>query len=69
MMYALRVKFERDPLQGLLLATGEMPLHEHTKRDLFWGDGMDAKTGQDMLGQMLCMIRTIYRQIQTTRKF
>ena len=39
MRTALRAKFAIPQLGDILKATGDRPLHEHTSRDLFWGDG------------------------------
>ena len=67
MMTALAAKFRNPLLRALLLATGDRPIHEHTKRDLHWGDGMEDKNGADVLGQMLTMQRSMARVISLIR--
>ena len=59
MYTALCAKFSQPALLQQLQATGTRPICEHTKRDLFWGDGMDDVNGVNTLGQMLCHIRTM----------
>ena len=54
---ALRVKFHAGQPRSQLADTGDRPIHEHTRRDLYWGDGMEDVNGQDMLGQRLQAIR------------
>ena len=60
---ALRVKFHTGGPRAQLMATGDRSIHEHTKRDLYWGDGMEDANGQDMLGNRLQSIRLANRTI------
>jgi ribA/ribD-fused uncharacterized protein len=57
---ALRAKFEQyEYLKNLLKSTNATVLHEHTKNDIYWGDGGDG-TGKDKLGQLLMKLRSEY---------
>ncbi|KAJ3166288.1 hypothetical protein HDU88_003512 [Geranomyces variabilis] len=57
----LMCKFSQDAhCKQLLLATGDRPLVEHTKRDAYWGDGGDG-SGRNMLGVMLMETRSRLR--------
>ncbi|KAF0522598.1 swarming motility protein ybia [Gigaspora margarita] len=47
-------------LKYLLLSTGNIPLFEHTKNDLYWGDGGDFGRGQNKLGIILQKVREFY---------
>jgi ribA/ribD-fused uncharacterized protein len=58
MMVALRAKFTQHKALGkLLLSTGTAYLSEHTKNDLYWGDGLDD-SGKNRLGHLLMELRT-----------
>ncbi len=58
MLKALRAKFSQNlSLNELLLSTGERSLHEHTKNDLYWGDGGAKKNGKDRLGILMMQVR------------
>lgn len=58
MMYeAVKAKFTQyADLRGLLLATGDANILEHTDRDDYWGDGGDG-SGKNMLGRILMRVR------------
>ncbi len=57
MRAAIRAKFEQNPeLAGLLLATGDALLVEHTPTDRYWGDGGDG-SGLNRLGELLMELR------------
>jgi predicted NAD-dependent protein-ADP-ribosyltransferase YbiA (DUF1768 family) len=48
----------------MLLDTGDSHLVEHTKRDMYWGDGGDGgndKIGRNMLGKLLVRVRNQIR--------
>ena len=58
MEVAIRAKFEQyDYLKRLLKSTNEAVLHEHTKNDIYWGDGGDG-SGKDKLGELLMKLRS-----------
>ncbi|KAJ3181233.1 hypothetical protein HDU87_001362 [Geranomyces variabilis] len=62
MRQLLMCKFSQDArCKQLLLATGDRPLVEHTKRDAYWGDGGDG-SGRNMLGVMLMETRARLRK-------
>ena len=63
MMRALRAKFDHPVLKLQLLSTGNRTICEHTKRDLYWGDGMEHKNGENNLGRLLMMLRSMYRHL------
>ncbi len=57
MFKGLRAKFSQHPdLTELLISTNDRVLVEHTKNDLFWGDGGDG-SGNNQLGQLLMLLR------------
>jgi ribA/ribD-fused uncharacterized protein len=61
MKKALVAKFtQHPPLGRKLLATGDIPLIEHTKNDKYWADGGDG-SGQNWLGRLLVEVRTELR--------
>ncbi|CAG8586645.1 8931_t:CDS:2 [Cetraspora pellucida] len=61
MRTALMAKFgQHERLKYMLLSTGNIPLFEHTKNDLYWGDGGDFGGGQNKLGMILQEVREIY---------
>ncbi len=61
MRQALAAKFSQHPKLGtLLLSTGDAELVEHTKNDVYWGDGGDG-TGKNRLGQLLMELRSQLR--------
>ena len=54
---ALLAKFtQHADLRGILLATGEATIVEHTKNDAYWGDGGDGG-GKNQLGRILMRVR------------
>lgn len=63
---ALCVKFHAGQPRSQLADTGDRPIHEHTRRDLYWGDGMEDVNGQDMLGQRLQAIRRANAAVMET---
>ncbi|CAG8737568.1 33739_t:CDS:2, partial [Racocetra persica] len=61
MRTAVMAKFgQHERLKYMLLSTGNIPLREHTKNDLYWGDGGDFGGGQNKLGLILQEVREIY---------
>jgi ribA/ribD-fused uncharacterized protein len=65
MLEGLRLKFKNDCLAKQLLDTGDLPLHECSPTDTFWGvvvsdDGYFF--GQDMLGKLLMKVRDELRE-------
>ena len=57
MREAVEAKFrQHDELRGLLLATGDAVLVEHTETDAYWGDGGDG-SGRNELGRILMAVR------------
>ncbi len=57
MMDALRAKFTQHAKLGRrLLATGTAELVEHTRNDVYWGDGGDG-SGRNRLGVLLMQLR------------
>jgi len=57
MLQALNAKFNQHPqLKTMLLNTKHRHIAEHTKNDLYWGDGHN-KNGKNRLGQLLMQIR------------
>lgn len=62
MLDGLRAKFRQHPdLERRLLRSGDRQLVEHTRSDVYWGDGGDG-TGQNRLGHLLMQVRTELRQ-------
>ncbi|RUS24218.1 hypothetical protein BC938DRAFT_473924 [Jimgerdemannia flammicorona] len=50
-------KFDKNPqLRNKLLSTGKARLFEHTRNDLYWGDGLDG-SGKNRLGLLLERVR------------
>lgn len=67
MRWCLRVKLvqHREKFGGLLLATGDMPVVEESKRDGFWGakaEGEDGLVGTNALGRLLMELRKQIRE-------
>lgn len=59
---AVRAKFtQHDDLRGVLLATGDAKIVEHTENDSYWGDGGDG-SGKNTLGQILMRVRQELRE-------
>nr|QYA18557.1 NADAR protein [Clandestinovirus] len=57
MRVAVLAKFQQyTKLKDILLATGDVQIVEHTKKDKYWGDGGDG-TGLNRLGQILMQVR------------
>ena len=52
MYKGLQAKFKNPELREKLLLTGDLPIHEDSPDDYFWG-----KKGQDWLGKLLCKVR------------
>ena len=64
MLRACMAKFEQHLwLQVLLLSTGNRQLVEHTKKDVYWGDGGDG-SGRNQLGITLMQVRDNLRDKQ-----
>ncbi len=58
MWRAIRAKFsQHSELTERLVATGDLPLVEHSPNDAYWGDGGDG-SGQNRLGQILMQVRS-----------
>jgi len=58
---AIKKKFEQNPaLLEMLLETGDMPIHEDSPTDIFWG-----VKGQDQLGKILMEVRGELRNATT----
>ncbi len=58
---AVLAKFtQHADLRGILLATGDATIVEHTKNDSYWGDGGDG-SGKNMLGRILVRVRNELR--------
>ena len=57
MLKGLRVKFKDPELKRKLLATGDLPIHEDSSSDMFWG-----VLGEDMLGRLLMQVRAELRR-------
>lgn len=60
MRTGLREKFAQNPeLKRKLLDTGDMPIHENSPYDSFWGNAVtpDGKPGKDWLGKLLMETR------------
>lgn len=57
MMEALKAKFTQHPqLKQKLISTKNRHIAEHTKNDLYWGDGHDG-SGQNRLGELIMLLR------------
>jgi ribA/ribD-fused uncharacterized protein len=57
MRIGLRAKFtQHEDLRALLLSTNDAHLIEHTRNDLYWGDGGDG-SGKNRLGCLLMELR------------
>ena len=57
MREAVLAKFtQHHELRSILLETGDAVLIEHTKNDLYWGDGGDG-SGENRLGEILMEVR------------
>ena len=52
MLKGLRAKFKNPELRKKLLATGNLPLHENSPTDMYWGI-----KGKDMLGKLIMKVR------------
>ena len=64
MRRAVLAKFtQHEELRGILLATGDAMLVEHTRNDSYWGDGGDGR-GRNMLGQILAGVREELREVR-----
>jgi ribA/ribD-fused uncharacterized protein len=62
MRKAVRCKFETHAdIRATLLATGDRPLVEQTRRDHYWGCGSTG-TGKNMLGLILMEVRAELRR-------
>ena len=58
MYKVLKEKFTQNPnLAHLLISTCTAHLYEHSRVDSYWGDGGDARTGQNKLGLLLMKVR------------
>jgi N-glycosidase YbiA len=58
---AVLAKFtQHADLRGILLATGDSEIIEHTANDAYWGDGGDG-SGKNMLGLILFRVREALR--------
>ena len=61
---AVLAKFtQHADLRGVLLATGDATIVEHTSNDAYWGDGGDGG-GRNKLGQILMRVREELRHGQ-----
>ncbi len=60
MLTALRMKFARKEMRGLLLGTGLRQLVEASPTDYYWGCGRSGK-GKNRLGQLLMQVRAELR--------
>jgi ribA/ribD-fused uncharacterized protein len=61
MLRAVRAKFAQyAQLAALLLQTGDVLIVEHSRRDRYWGDGVDG-SGANKLGQLLMQVRAELR--------
>ena len=59
MYKALKEKFIQNPDLGyLLISTCNAHLYEHSSVDSYWGDGGEARTGQNKLGLLLMKVRS-----------
>ena len=57
MYEAVLAKFTaHEDIRGVLLATGDAAIAEHTSNDDYWGDGGDGH-GKNMLGRILMRVR------------
>ncbi len=68
MRWCLRVKLcqHQRIFGGLLLASGDLPIVEVSRRDPFWGaapDGCGRLVGQNVLGELLMELREAMRRI------
>ena len=64
MHVGLRAKFtQHEALRGLLVATGDATLVEHTDNDHYWADGGDG-SGKNRLGELLMAVRDELREAQ-----
>lgn len=61
MFHALRMKFKRPELRGLLISTGSRPLIEASPFDYFWGTGQDG-SGLNRLG---CLLQQLRAELQS----
>jgi ribA/ribD-fused uncharacterized protein len=68
MKWCLKVKLQQHPGEfgRLLLATGERPIVEQSRRDSYWGaipepNAPDTLVGQNVLGRLLMALRETYR--------
>lgn len=58
MKHVLLYKFvQNEHCKNILLSTGSASLSEHTERDIFWGDGGEARSGKNILGKLLENVR------------
>lgn len=58
MLRGTTAKFEQHPqLRSLLLSTGDRAIHEDCD-DPWWGGGPRFPRGRDMLGRVLCKVRS-----------
>lgn len=65
MYQVVEAKFTQYPELGqLLVETGDAEIIEHTSNDSFWADGGDG-SGQNVLGQILMMIRSEFKHTET----
>lgn len=55
MLKGLREKFRIPALRARLLETGDLPIHEESPTDRFWGSW--GGKGEDMLGKLLMQVR------------
>jgi GTP cyclohydrolase II len=63
MLEGLRAKFGQHPdLAEGLLRSNDRLLVEHTRNDVYWGDGGDG-TGKNRLGQLLMQVRAELRHL------
>lgn len=63
MREVLALKFDQHPdLRRKLMETGNRPLWEDARDDLFWGAGTPRKRGQNWLGRLLMELRSEYHE-------
>lgn len=63
MEMVLQLKFEQNAkCRDMLLSTGDATLAEHTHRDRYWGDGGNARNGENILGKLLVKTRAKIQQ-------
>lgn len=68
MLEALRAKFLQHPdLAELLLSSGDRHLVEHTRNDIYWGDGGDG-SGKNRLGHLLMQVRSELQQMSQDKQ-